>query len=508
MDRLKKTSLKRKYTKMFPTYLPHKYATLAGSASNVGLCTCWSDPELLKKKHPTLLDHVTLAGTLYSKEGVSIILRNLALNPTIRYLIVWGNNPLSKTAIGSAGKNLLDALWSKQTNAYKNLHKEIEPALIAKICNEVTLLDWSHYSSQELFDTLQNHSFELQEPYMAPVSFAETTYDTNTPFPSEHVGWSTHGKTLVSAWLQTVDRIMRYGAIKKTEYGMLQKELQSINWTIEAEDPENIVEPTWPQEVIEAVGFSRERRESYKNMLLDPLVPEGTKYTYGNRLRAYQNIDQIQGIIEKLKADSCTRRACATTLYPPVDSVSSSAPCLVLVQILSSPTGTLNCFATFRSHDLGKAALINCYGLLNMLNYIAKQAGYKPGSLTVHSISAHIYESEWDTIQKLLECQLWKSVRTNFDELQDNDPRGYVRIFVTDVITAELTSPEGEVLMSFSGRTAHEIAIKLARLNLLSRPDHYCYVTKELCKAEIALANGERYTQDRPLEIHKHLVLE
>jgi hypothetical protein len=143
-----------------------------------------------------------------------------------------------------------------------------------------------------------------------------------------------------------------------------------------------------------------------------------------------------------------------------------------------------------------------------MLNYIAQESGYKPGSLTVHSISAHIYESEWDTIQKLLECQLWKSVRTNFDELQDTDPRGYVRIFLTDIINAELVSPAGEILMSLTGTTAHDISIKLARLNLLSRADHYCYVTKELCKAEIALATGERYTQDRPLSITNTLILE
>jgi thymidylate synthase len=288
---------------------------------------------------------------------------------------------------------------------------------------------------------------------------------------------------------------------------MQQKELQSITWTFHAEDPDNLHEPDLPAEVYEAIGFSKERRASYKNMMLDPFLPEGTEYTYGNRLRAYENVDQIQAIINKLKTDLSTRRACATTLYPPADLFSTSAPCMVLVQILSAADNTLNCFVTFRSHDLGKAALTNCYGLLHMLNFIAHETNCKPGTITIHSISAHVYESEWNNLQKLLDCQLWKSVRTNFDELQDQDPRGYVRIYVSDKITAELVTPQGEQLMTFESTLGREIAVKIARLNLLSRPDHYCYLARELCKAEIALNSGGRYIQDRSMEVDNKVVL-
>ncbi len=492
---------------MLTTYLPHKYSTYQGIANNVGLCTCWSDPAILMKKNPEFLNYVALAGTLYSREGVSIILRNLALNPAIRYLIVWGNNPLSKTAIGSAGKNLLLALWNKDYSKLNEVHKEIDQHVIEMIVSNVTLLDWSDLNFDEITTKLRTHSFALSEQYMDPICFPDAIFDTGKPFPSEQLGWCTHSKTLVGAWFNTIDRIMRYGSVKNSEYGMQQKELQSITWTFDAEDPENLYEPDWPTEVYEAIGFSKERRASYKNMMLDPFLPEGTEYTYGNRLRAYQNVDQIQAIIERLKNDLSTRRACATTLMPPADLFSSSAPCMVLVQILSSADNKLNCFVTFRSHDLGKAALTNCYGLLHVLNFIARETNCKPGSITMHSISAHIYESEWGNLQKLLDCQLWKSVRTNFDELQDADPRGYVRIYVTDKISAELVSPQGEQLTSFEATTGHEIAIKIARLNLLSRPDHYCYLARELCKAEIALNSGGRYIQDRSIEIDNKVVL-
>ena len=89
-----------------------------------------------------------------------------------------------------------------------------------------------------------------------------------------------------------------------------------------------------------------------------------------------------------------------------------------------------------------------------------------------------------------------------FDEKEDIDPRGYVRILIlNERLRAELVTPEGEQLMRIEGTTAREIALKIAKLNLLSKPDHYCDVSLELMKAEIALKNNQEYVQDRPLQV-------
>ena len=50
------------------------------------------------------------------------------------------------------------------------------------------------------------------------------------------------------------------------------------------------------------------------------------------------------------------------------------------------------------------------------------------------------------------------------------------------------------------GKNAHELCATIARLGLVSRLDHACYLGRELQKAEIALKLGLRYEQDKELE--------
>ncbi len=96
-------------------YLPEKFEVVIGNeASSIALCTCWSDPKILLKAKPNLANTFALIGTLYSKEGVNIILRNLALNPHIKKIYVWGQSPLSNTPFGKAGRETLYQIWNNQ----------------------------------------------------------------------------------------------------------------------------------------------------------------------------------------------------------------------------------------------------------------------------------------------------------------------------------------------------------------------------------------------------------
>ena len=60
-------------------YLPEKYKVVHGKGENVALCTVWNDPEIIVKQKPEILDKVALISSLYGKEGVNIMLRNLCL---------------------------------------------------------------------------------------------------------------------------------------------------------------------------------------------------------------------------------------------------------------------------------------------------------------------------------------------------------------------------------------------------------------------------------------------
>ena len=46
----------------------------------------------------------------------------------------------------------------------------------------------------------------------------------------------------------------------------------------------------------------------------------------------------------------------------------------------------------WRSHDIYGAWFPNAVGLCNLAKYVAGEVGSEVGTLTIHSISAHIYE--------------------------------------------------------------------------------------------------------------------
>src|SRR3972149_11790065 len=97
-------------------YLPEKYRVILGNGSHVGLCTVWNNPDMVVKQAPQFIDACAIIGTLYSKEGVNIMLRNLCLNPQITHVLVWGKGNLSKTPIGTAGRETLEKLWDGELN--------------------------------------------------------------------------------------------------------------------------------------------------------------------------------------------------------------------------------------------------------------------------------------------------------------------------------------------------------------------------------------------------------
>lgn len=483
-------------------YRADKYKIIEGEKTNTALCTCWLDPQPIISKYPQIQEYFSITGTLYSKEGVSIILRNLALNPHITNLIIWSNTPLSNTPFGKAGRELLLQVWRNEHNE-KDIHIEIDTNVIKKIVKNVKLIEVPDKSFGDMLTLAQEISQPVSQTkfYMSPKEFPEPQRDETKPAPSEQIGWSVRGETLYSAWLSAIDRVMRYGHIKKTEYGSLQREIHNLTWVITNESSKSIYKPNLPDDVMNQIGISDVSLEKYKDSLLDSEIPEGTAYTYGSRLRSYEELDQVKEMISKLSESSISRRSMATTVLPLYDSKQKSPPCLVFVQCLTGEDDILNMMAVFRSHDMFKAGIPNAYGLLNLHEYIAKKSNLKRGALSINSFSAHIYEDDWNNAINLLKCQKWESVKPNYDETRDTDPRGVVRIYLTDnSIVLELMSFEGETLFTEEAKVANELVLKIAKLDLLSRPDHYVYVAMELLKAEIALKTGNVYEQDKPLQ--------
>jgi len=481
-------------------YQKEKYQVLTGSGKNIAVCTVWNEANQFFN-YQDIQNKVALVGTLYSRQGVNIILRNLALNPQINKLYVWGYGKLSQTEFGEMGKKGLLALWQGEDIS---LPPEFDLKIIKKIINNVELIDVSHLSISELYEELKKEK-PTTKTYMKPVSFPEPKKLNDVFFPSEEVGFLVRGESILETWLRVVDRIMRYGIIKGTQYGYQQRELIGFNW-VSNENPDQFdlsLANDWPHLLKKQTGVIEKDIFEYCDVFLSKEKQPGISYTYGNRLMDYplhdQSFDQIEEIIIKqIQNSPDSRRAVATTLIPKIDAFSSEPPCITQVQALQS-NGKLHFLVTARSHDIFKAALPNAYGLRILQKKITDKLGFELGYLQISSQSAHIYEQDFEEALKLVKCHYWERKAPEFDEEKDKDKRGYFVISVNQQIEIVFNDHQGRELFSEQGRTANEIINRLAHLQLINKLDHALYLGKELQKAEIALKKGWIYQQDQEL---------
>lgn len=492
-------------------YHKEKYKVVEGIPSSVALCTCWNDPFMIANKYPEVRKLFALTGSLYSREGVSILLRNLALNPSIHTVLIWGNGKLSQTAIGSKGKNMLLRLWDAgrgpDQDMLQEIQKEIDEIVLELILQKVSFIDLSEMNFTQVLEFTRSLEVK-QTTYMSPVQFPDPVREEDEPFPSEQTNFSVRGKTIPEAWVKALDRIVRYGSWKESQSGQKQKELISVSWTIESADISQIEQVDWPPQIKERIGIEEGILKQYASIFLDKEKPSDVTYTYGNRLRQYRDkIDQIQYLVDTINESRVTRHAYAVTYDPEIDSTNVSPPCLTSIQALVSPDDKLHMIAYFRSHDIFKAALPNAYGLIHVLEYIAAETDMKPGTLTIHSISAHVYEDDIRDATLLLKCAFWERLKLYFDEQEDLDPRGIARIEVQGKkLYCALSDETGATLHEYRGNSAREVALHFARLGLLSRNEHLVDISIELTKAEVSYKLGKTYIQDKPLVIDTAVV--
>lgn len=495
---------------MYKLYRSDKYKVFIGNREDIGFITCWSEPERIFGK---ISDDIGILSTLYSKYGVNIILRNLALNPNIRKIYLWSNEALSRTNIGFQGANLLRNLFINKNLATITDFKfesEIDITIINQILNDVEFVDISHIPYNELKTYLVNQTSTPVITSRESVDFPEPKVDEDITFPSENVGFIVRGVGIFDTWAKAVDKITRYGKTYDTQYGYKHRQLISLTWIIENEpDIDNIKIPNidLPKDLTDKIGFEQVTLENYaKEVWMTSDVKTGVSYTYGNRLRKYpisnsNYIDQIElYLIIQLQKSLNTRRAFATSIVPEIDANSSEQPCFVFLQALVEGD-TLNLLSLFRSQDIFKAGILNAYGLLSIQQELCDRLNLKKGSLKITSESAHIYEQDWVDAKNLVKCYIRdREPSMIFDPSTTGDPRGSFLVRITqDKIEVEMQDKLGNVLLNISGSSAKYLSLKLSKLELFGEMAHAMDIAMELQKAELCLKNNIKYMQDRPI---------
>ncbi|MGB7968551.1 MAG: thymidylate synthase [Methanobacterium sp.] len=197
--------------------------------------------------------------------------------------------------------------------------------------------------------------------------------------------------TIKNGWESLVKRIMKDGVEITDERGSVTKEI--LNTMVNIKNPTDSESP-------KGYFWTGEKLDKYSEQFLSS-DKQGFIYTYGNRLRAhFDGIDQIQEAIGRLNNFKESRRAISVTWDPTVDTKNDEVPCMMLVDF-KIRDGKLYTTGLWRSHDIYGAWFPNAVGLSNLTKYVAGEVGSEIGSLTIHSISAHIYEVNFDEAKRV-----------------------------------------------------------------------------------------------------------
>ncbi|RRR67831.1 MAG: hypothetical protein EI684_18370 [Candidatus Viridilinea halotolerans] len=473
--------------------------TLGNPASGLAICLLWTPQERVL---PALdATGYALVGNLYSRDGVSFLVRNLLAQPQITDLLLCGKD---LTGSGAALVALLhdgvDATGCIQGEGTR-LHPEISLEALALLRRSVRLHDYRGIArGADLAALVANHGCAARPWARAPLIFPyhEPTVAT---LPSATMGMLLRAPTIREAYLRLLWHVLHYGQRGSTQQSSDQREVLDV-LTVVSDEPADVAHcsyAAWMPFSRESLGERQAdgRYSGYLGQLLHAEGSAGLSYTYGSRLRAFGGeLDQIAVMAKDLTAAHTSRRAVAVLWSPEEDGTSSNPPCLNLIQARIRDE-RLHLTAYFRSHDIYRAWATNAYGLRALQSELAGMVNSVPGELAMLSHSAHIYAHDWAAAEELVAQQFGAA-----DLRLQRDARGsFVIVIEPPEIVVRHYSPAGEHLQSQRGRSARELGRALAPY--VGDSGHALYLGQELQKAEFALRQGraEAYRQDEPLDI-------
>jgi len=151
---------------------------------------------------------------------------------------------------------------------------------------------------------------------------------------------------------------------------------------------------------------------------------------YGPRLRNFRGADQIDYVVETLKANPSSRQAVCSIWDPTVDSTPGKDIACNNWLSFSSRHGVLDLMVGIRSNDaIWGWSGINAFEWSALLEIVAHMAGLEVGDLHFAVTSFHLYEQHWDKAEQLsqVEGNYLYSDSPRFDSLEDN-MKGFDRL--------------------------------------------------------------------------------
>ena len=456
--------------------------------SNVAISTLWSKKDFLLEKIPeNLKKKIGIIGTTYTSHGINYIFETLAENPQIDTLILYGYD------LSTSGETLFRVFGEKNTDLPVII---LDKDKVEKIVRSVKLVDLRkdarEMKIEKLFEEVEkNYKEEKPKREKIDLKVEEKSNIESYPFPlSGHYIYD--NKSVFRAWVKILDLIMRFGSLKFSEYEIPQKEFLNVVVTLGLYGKDYKLEKEF-FEFIEKENFER-----HINEVLSPKKPEGVEYTYGERFFAHRfGKNQINYLIDKLSKSPYSRRALVVSWDHEKDQNIENPPCIIGVQGIITEN-FYNHTVIIRSNDMFKAWPVNFVAQIELAKFIVNEINkrantdYKLGSVTSISISAHIYQTDFDKAKKVIEKYSGKM--KEFVE----DPKGNFLIHLENgkVVLEHRTPDNSIVLWKNSFETFEQAYEFLKSGNMFSFASHAFYLSKELKNAFEKLKKGEEYEQD------------
>ena len=204
-------------------------------------------------------------------------------------------------------------------------------------------------------------------------------------------------RTLGEGWLAVSSSILEQGAAA-TYDGQSTRELALLTLVVTDPDPAD--------ELIAELGDPDWLGWMHENFFVQKDVPElGGAASYAVRLFNYggSGRDQLRWVVDRLRADPGSRSATITTFQPLTDE--TYIPCVSMLDFWL-PDGAVEVVVYAHSLDFGKKAYGNLVELAALQTWVAGELSVPCGRLVVYAKSAHVYEPEWELMERLAGVRL------------------------------------------------------------------------------------------------------
>ncbi len=438
------------------------------------------------------LNRVSFVGTLNSKTDLGWLLRGLYLNPSIRNIVLCGDDP---AMLGE----VLTALWQDGINQEGkvegsgwSLYPEMDCEAVDQLRRYVTLWDWRDKSPREVAEQLDRVPFlpkEMEQRTFPPIVIAP-----RVTFPSRKTSFPMFADDLGDGWLQLLNMVLRCGLVKCSEEGDRVADALNAVLTIELDQEEE-----GPASFFE---FNRDEFETYYRHFMSSSPSEYRDYSYGQRLQEAPlrrskggeetvRMNQLQRVVEQLKKSQDSRSG-TMVLLDPIDLqvANEGAPNIISVtfDILD---GELFGSCVLRATDIYNEWPLEAMSLVRLQREVAAELGVPVGSATFIIHSAHINEGNWKQGWRLLEDHFKRPLPLKTDPaglflfgIENGKSRGMLITHEADAVLweGEFDDPE-------------DLSWYLLDVMPWLMPQHTRYIGQECAALMRALKDGGCYVQ-------------